>query len=245
MVWEDAAFLAVHKAAGVPVCPERWERGGALNRLLEDGRGEAVFVCHRIDRETSGLVVFAKTREAHRRLSLAFEKRRAGKKYTAILYGSPAWQKTDCTLPLLPDGTKNHLTIVDKYRGKPSVTRFQVLFSIGKYTVAEVQPLTGRTHQIRVHAAALGHPVVCDMLYGPARRSGKPDALLLSSFKRGWRGDPLAERPLLARLGLHAAALTLPAECGFSEPFTLVAPLPKDMAAALNQMKKCASPHAV
>jgi 23S rRNA pseudouridine1911/1915/1917 synthase len=239
VVWENAAFLAVNKASGLALCPERWEPDrDSLVRLLEKERGERLFVCHRIDRETSGLAVFAKTADAHKRLSAAFEKRLVRKRYTAILHGQPLWQETDCGLPLLPDGNKKHGTIVDQYRGKPSRTHFRILFSVGRYTVAEAEPYTGRTHQIRVHAAALGHPVVCDPLYGRASRNKTAEAVYLSSFKRGWRGDTFAERPLLARLGLHAAALTLPVECGFAQPLVLEAPLPRDMAATVAQMEK-------
>jgi 23S rRNA pseudouridine1911/1915/1917 synthase len=248
VVWENDMFLAVNKASGVVVCPERWERAPLppempqrepLNRLLEEARGERFFVCHRIDRETSGLVVFAKTPEAHKRLSAAFEKRLVPKKYVVILHGRPLWKETVCDLPLLPNGNKKHGTIVDKSRGKPSQTLFRLLFSAGNYTVAEAEPHTGRTHQIRVHAAALGHPVVCDALYGPGRRSGTAAPVCLSAFKRGWRGDTFEERPLLARLGLHAAALTLPVECGVSEPWPLEAVLARDMAATITQIEKC------
>ncbi|MDR0638257.1 MAG: RNA pseudouridine synthase [Spirochaetaceae bacterium] len=242
VVWENAAFFAVNKASGLALCPERWDRDrDSLVRLLEKERGKRLFVCHRIDRETSGLAVFAKTSDAHKRLSAAFEKRLVQKRYTVILHGHPLWRETDCDLPLLPDGNKKHGTIVDKYRGKPSRTCFRVLFSAGSYTVAEAEPYTGRTHQIRVHAAALGHPVVCDTLYGSANRNKTGEAVYLSSFKRGWRGDKFAERPLLARLGLHAAALTLPVECGLQEPLFLEALPPRDMAATVAQMEKCGS----
>jgi 23S rRNA pseudouridine1911/1915/1917 synthase len=238
VVWENDMFLAANKASGVVVCPERWEQEREpLNRLLEETRGGRFFVCHRIDRETSGLVVFAKTPEAHKRLSAAFEKRLVPKKYVVILHGRPLWKETVCDLPLLPNGNKKHGTIVDKYRGKPSRTQFRALFSAGSYTVAEAEPYTGRTHQIRVHAAALGHPVVCDALYGPGSRSGTAAPVNLSAFKRGWRGDKFEERPLLARLGLHAAALTLPAECGVSQPLEAI--LARDMAAAVTQIEKC------
>ena len=244
VVWENAAFLAVNKASGIAVCPDRWDRDrDSLIRLLETERGERFFVCHRIDRETSGLAVFAKTADAHRRLSAAFEKRLVRKRYTMILHGYPLWQEMDCDLPLLPNGNKAHGTIVDKYRGKPSRTCLRVLFSIGSYTVAQAEPYTGRTHQIRVHAAALGHPVVCDTLYGPANQNKTGVAVYLSSFKRGWRGDKFAERPLLARLALHAAALTLPVECGIQKPLVLEAPLPRDMAATIAQLEKCTGSH--
>jgi 23S rRNA-/tRNA-specific pseudouridylate synthase len=112
------------------------------------------------------------------------------------------------------------------------------LGSAGNYSILEAFPETGRTHQIRVHLSALGHPVVCDELYG----KNKP--VLLSSFKRGWQGDLLDERPLFSRLGLHAAELSIPdyvAGNNASETgLNLKAPLPRDMAALIRQMEKIA-----
>jgi 23S rRNA-/tRNA-specific pseudouridylate synthase len=109
-----------------------------------------------------------------------------------------------------------------------------VIVSAGNYTAVEAKPATGRTHQIRAHLAALGHPIACDPLYG---RKGKNDrGIFLSSFKRNWRGDAFAERPLLARLGLHALKLEIPASV-LGTPLALEAPLSRDMAALLKQMK--------
>ena len=275
--------MAVNKPAGIAVGADRWDDSKErLDRLLEKmlrerepgpeppperaassgplqsvprREGARVFVVHRIDRDTSGLVLFAKDRAAHRLLSGAFEDRRVTKRYFAVVQGRPVWRETDCNLPLVPDGNKRHLTIIYRYRGKKSLTRFRLLGSVGNYSVLEAVPETGRTHQIRVHLAALGHPVVCDSLYG------SPQPVLLSSFKRNWRGDPLQEKPLLARLGLHAAALVLPdyrphpgASSGVSTAMTnaggaaaeplepgglgLKAPLPRDMAALVKQMEK-------
>jgi 23S rRNA-/tRNA-specific pseudouridylate synthase len=156
-------------------------------------------------------VVFAKDPETHKRLSSAFENRQVIKRYIAVIHGRPSWKETACDLPLVPNGDKLHRTIIDKYRGKKALTRFRVVGSAGNYTVAEALPETGRTHQIRVHSASLGHPIVCDGLYGAAaRRGGSEKGVFLSSFKKGWRGDSVNERALLSRLGLHATRLSLP-----------------------------------
>jgi 23S rRNA pseudouridine1911/1915/1917 synthase len=171
--------------------------------------------------------VFAKDGETHRSLSMSFEQREVKKLYTAVVHGRPSWKETSCDLPLIPNGNKKHMTIIDKYRGKKSFTHFICLICAGNYSVLQAIPETGRIHQIRVHLAALGHPVVCDELYG------KMSPVKLSSFKRGWRGDPYEERALLARLGLHALELTLPDKQVFN------APLHKDMASLINQLEKC------
>jgi 23S rRNA pseudouridine1911/1915/1917 synthase len=234
VIYEDENIISVNKISGISVGGDRWDDSRErLDELVAAGRvpGAKLFTVHRIDRDTSGLVVFAKNGESHRRLSLAFEERRAEKHYIAVVYGRPSWSETSCDLPLVPDGNKRHLTIIDKYRGKKSLTHFRLLGGAGSYSVLEARPETGRTHQIRVHAAAIGFPIVCDVLYG----NGKP--VLLSSFKRDWRGDPLEERPLLDRLGLHAAELALPADSA-AGPLHFDAPLPRDMAALVKQMKK-------
>jgi 23S rRNA pseudouridine1911/1915/1917 synthase len=269
LVYKDSRVIVVNKAAGIAVTADRWdENRERLDQLAAAslGGGNRLWIVHRIDRDTSGLVLFARDAESHRSLSLAFEERRVEKRYIAVVHGRPAWKETSCDLPLVPNGSKRGLTIIDKYRGKKSLTLFRFLGGAGNYSVLEAEPRTGRTHQIRVHLAALAHPVVCDPLYG----SGKP--VFLSSFKPDRRGDPFEERPLLERLGLHAAELVLPD--GFAgeiagtvrenqaggetaettagtagetaetaggragEPLRFRAPLPRDMTALIKQMEK-------
>ena len=234
IVYEDENIIALNKSSGIAVSPDRWDLSRErLDMLVAEFLGiQKIYTVHRIDRETSGLVVFAKNAETHKNLSAAFEGRQIRKRYIAAVHGRPSWNETVCELPLIPNGNKKHLTIIDKFRGKKSVTAFRLLGSAGNYSILEALPHTGRTHQIRVHLASLDHPVVCDELYGNA----KP--VLLSAIKRGWRGDPLDERPLISRLGLHAAELFLPAwnDSGLE----LKAPLPRDMAALIHQMEKAA-----
>jgi RluA family pseudouridine synthase len=234
VIYEDENIIAVNKSSGISVGGDRWDESKErLDKLVAMALNppSKVFTVHRIDRETSGLVVFAKNEEAHRRLSLAFEGRDVKKRYIAIVHGRPFWKETSCDLPLIPNGNKQHKTIVDKYQGKKSLTCFKVLGSAGNFSVVEALPETGRTHQIRVHAAELGFPVVCDSLYG----TEKP--VFLSAIKKNWRGDPLDEKPLLVRLGLHAAEISLPMY--FSS--NICAPLPKDMAILVKQMEKASS----
>jgi 23S rRNA pseudouridine1911/1915/1917 synthase len=237
VVYEDEHIIGVNKASGLAVGAVRWDEGAErLDSLLKGLYNSPVYTVHRLDRDTSGIIVFARDEDTHRLLSGAFESREAAKIYYAVIHGRPAWTETDCSLSLVPDGDKQHRTIIDKYRGKKSLTRFRLLLSAGNYALVEARPATGRAHQIRVHLASLGHPVVCDPLYG-ARDSPKP--VCLSSFKKGWRGDPLEEKPLLDRLGLHALRLTIPYPAA-EAPLTLEAPLPRDMAALIKQLEKAA-----
>ncbi|MCL2129078.1 MAG: RNA pseudouridine synthase [Treponema sp.] len=243
IIYEDENIAALNKASEIAVSPDRWDT--SLERLDRLAAGyfrlEKIFTVHRIDRDTSGLVVFAKNSETHKKLSLAFESRKIKKRYIAVVHGRPSWKETTCDLPLVPDGNKLHHTIIDKYKGKKSFTAFRLLGSAGNYSVLEALPETGRTHQIRVHLASLGHPVVCDELYG----NKKP--VLLSAIKKNWRGDRQEERPLLSRLGLHAAELFIPGYSGTGDTsindntgLQLKAPLPKDMASLIKQMEKAA-----
>ena len=228
LVYEDENIAALNKSSGLAVSPDRWDSCRERLDVLaaEFLCIEKLYTVHRIDRDTSGLVVFAKNSEIHKSLSAAFEDRKIKKRYIAAVGGRPSWNETTCDLPLIPNGNKLHHTIVDKYQGKASLTHFRLLGSAGNYSILEAFPETGRTHQIRVHLAALGHPVVCDEFYG----SVKP--VLLSAIKRGWQGNPKEERPLLSRLGLHAAELCIP------DYVSLKAPLPRDMTALIKQMEK-------
>jgi len=249
VIYEDGNIVALNKSSGIAVSPDRWDLSlERLDRLAAKTLNiNRLYTVHRIDRDTSGLVIFAKNSETHKSLSAAFEGRKVEKRYIAAVHGRPSWKETACDLPLVPNGNKLHLTIVDKYRGKPSLTRFCVLGSAGNYSILAAYPETGRTHQIRVHLAALGHSVVCDEHYG----NTKP--VLLSAIKRGWRGDPLEERPLLSRLGLHAQELVIPGYHAENHTdaidrnatrgdnnlgIKLQAPLSRDMAALICQMEK-------
>jgi RluA family pseudouridine synthase len=236
IIYEDERIAAVNKAAGLCVCADRWDDSKErLDKLLAAALNrERIYIVHRIDRDTSGLVVFAKDSETHRVLQAAFEERKVKKRYIAAVGGRPSWTETVCDLPLAPDGNKLHHTIIDRYRGKPSLTRFRLLGSAGNYSIVEALPETGRTHQIRVHLASMGHPVICDEFYG----SAKP--VFLSAIKRGWQGNPLEEKPLITRLGLHAAELLILDYGTGAEGLVLKAPLPRDFSALINQMEKAA-----
>jgi tRNA pseudouridine32 synthase/23S rRNA pseudouridine746 synthase len=231
ILFSDESLLVIDKPAGILSIPDRWdpEVPDAVSELrVAWGK---LFVVHRLDKDTSGVLIFARSPEAHKSLSEAFESRSVSKAYRALVRGSPAWDDISCDLALMPDGDKLHRTLVSAHHGKKSLTAFVVIARYKDYALVEARPETGRTHQVRVHLASVGHPCLCDPLYGDKA------PVLLSKLKRRWRGDPFDERPLLARTALHA----LSAE--FSHPvsgaaFKVEAPLPKDMRATIAQLEK-------
>ena len=169
----DDDILVINKPAGLPVLPDGWNKDAPyLVKILEDEYGK-VFIVHRLDKITSGVMVFARTAESHRALNIQFENREVDKVYHAIVEGEPNWNEKIAKFPLRPNVGKKHRTAVDNKNGKPSETRFRVLKryqaspeqSRRKAALVEAKPMTGRTHQIRVHAYALGHPLLGDILY--------------------------------------------------------------------------------
>lgn len=237
IVYSDDSILIVDKPAGFLSIPDRWDPDAPVLVSALAKEWGRLLVVHRIDKDTSGVLVFARTVESHRALSAAFESRAVSKVYHALVRGVPDWDETICDLPLLIDADRQHRTVVERRRGKSAFTSFRVLSRFAASglfpgaALVEARPETGRTHQIRVHLAAMGHPCLCDPLYG----DGKP--LLLSKVKRKWKGDPFDERPLVSRAALHALSVEFLHPVS-GETLKFAAPLPKDMRAAIQQLEK-------
>ena len=234
VVFEDADIVVVDKKSGVSVLPERWDRDVA--NLLEEAasRWPGVTAVHRIDKETSGLLLLAKTPVAVRSLQLAFEQHQIGKVYHALVSGRPSWDTLVCEEPLLIDADRHHRSVVTR-PGAPEAKRCQSTFTVLERfrtcSLVAVQLQTGRTHQIRAHATHLGHPLIGDHLYGG------PTELRLSTIKSGWRGDRFEEKPLIERVALHAFRLY------FHHPLDhrardFTAEYPKDLRATVAQLRR-------
>ena len=162
----DDHIIVINKPAGLPVLPDGWEKEAPyLVKMLEEQYGK-IFIIHRLDKITSGVMIFARNAEAHRALNMQFEKHEAQKIYHAIVEGNPKWDDKITKFPLHANVGHKHRTIVDDKHGKPSETRFKILKRYQASALIEALPMTGRTHQIRVHAAALGYPLLGDVLYG-------------------------------------------------------------------------------
>jgi 23S rRNA pseudouridine955/2504/2580 synthase/23S rRNA pseudouridine1911/1915/1917 synthase len=230
LIFENDAFVAVNKPAGVLTIPAREGRETSLKELLKQQYGN-IFTVHRLDKETSGVVVFAKTEDAHKSLSLLFESRDVAKFYLGLVLGVPAPPSGTIDIGIIEHPVKRGLMAVNK-KGKTSITDYEVIEQFRFFSWLQFQIHTGRTHQIRVHAKHIGHPVICDALYG----DGKP--VLLSSIKKktfNLSKSDESERPLLGRLGLHSWKLHFTL---YGEDYTLEAPLPKDLKAVLQQLRK-------
>ena len=231
---EDDALLAFDKPSGLLVAPDRWDKTRTnLMALVHARYGRGVNNVHRIDAATSGLLLCAKTKPALDFLTGQFQARAVGKVYHALVVGRPAADEFAIELALAPDERRPGRMRVAKKGGQPAATQFRVLQRFRDCTWLECRPLTGRTHQLRVHLAAAGTPILGDAFYG----DGAP--LLLSSFKRGYKGRE-NEKPLLARLGLHSSELNFihPAT---RERITLRAPLPHEFEVALKYLRRFAA----
>jgi RluA family pseudouridine synthase len=178
ILYSDQHLFVVDKPAGLSVLPDGWEKDSQyLVKMLEEEYGK-VLIVHRLDKITSGVMVFARDSDTHRALNIQFEDHEAQKTYHAILEGNPKWEEKIAKHPLRANVGHKHRTMVDDKRGKPSETRFRVIKRFEESALVEAKPMTGRTHQIRVHAYALGHPLVEDILYGARDRYGLPRPML-------------------------------------------------------------------
>lgn len=230
IIAENDHFIVINKPPGLLSIPDREGKEISLKEILQQKYGQ-IFTVHRLDRETSGIIVFAKDQETHKFLSQAFEERTVEKYYQGIVNGSlPEKQKT-IEAPIAENTVKRGVMIIHQ-RGKPAITDYEVLEDFGKFSLLQFRIHTGRTHQIRVHMQYVGHPLVCDELYG----DGLP--VKISSFKRNYKlsKNEEEERPILTRTGLHAQRLRFTDIEG--NEYDLQAEMPKDMRALLQQLRK-------
>ena len=186
IIYEDSRLIVLNKPAGLSVLPDGWAKDSEyLVKILEEQYGK-IYIVHRLDKITSGVMVFARDAETHRALNIQFESHDAQKIYHAILEGNPKWEEKVAKHPLRANVGHKHRTMVDDKNGKPSETRFRVIKRYQARTeqgrsesaLVEAKPMTGRTHQVRVHAYALGHPLVEDILYGARDLYGLPHPML-------------------------------------------------------------------
>jgi len=238
---EDERMIAVAKPAGLATIPGRAETTSVLQELsaqigipCSGSADPRLRIVHRLDKDTSGVLLMAKDIAAQRSFSEQFQNNRVQKEYLALVAGRPAENEGEINGPLAPHPTQRDRMIVTKH-GKAAITRWKVEKLMRRFALLRCFPKTGRTHQIRVHLKLIGLPLAVDPLYN--QESAKRGGLFLSDFKRDYRPPPdHDERPLIARLSLHAEVLRFMHPNGGEVVVTC--PSPKDFRAAVSQLGK-------
>ena len=230
IIFQNEDFIAINKPSGLLTIPDREGKDTSLKSQLKEKFGD-IFTVHRLDRDTSGIVVFAFNETMHKHLSQQFEARETKKIYNGLVLGRPIEEEGVIDEPIAEHPVKKGLMTVWR-KGKESITEYKVLEGFRLFSWMEFRILTGRTHQIRVHMKHLGHPIACDELYGDGK------SIFLSQVKTRFKlsQHEEEERPMLNRLALHSAQLSFKGMKG--EVFELEAPLPKDLRATINQLSK-------
>ena len=230
IIYHDDYLVAAAKPAGLACIPNfQTERSGTLWGQLEATVGQKLFAVHRLDKDTSGVILFAKDAATHKTLCQAFEKQTLTKIYWGICTGRVIPRELTINKPI---AKRNLLTMKISSLGQPATTKVKTLEEFRDYSLLEIQPITGKRHQIRLHLQSIGHPLAIDPIYA----SDQP--ILLSSIKRRYKGkETETEKPIIARLPLHAKELHFihPAT---EQPVTITAPLPKDIAYFLRILRK-------
>jgi len=225
VLYEDEAVLAIDKPAGLPVHPSASYHKNTLTYLLRQRFGDdAPQIAHRLDRETSGLLLCGRTRSAERDLKMGFESRRVRKRYLAIVRGTMPEDEgsIDLAMDRAEEGLHILMEVSAEGEGYPAVTRYRVLGRRDDATLVSLSPESGRQHQLRVHLSAIGFPIIGDKLYGP--EGIEP---FLEYIETGMT-DALRHRLGHERHALHAHELefTHPSS---GEPMVLQAPLAQDL----------------
>ncbi len=230
VLWGDDSLLVINKPSGLRTIPDGYNPSlPHLNGLLQAAYGR-VWVVHRLDKETSGIILFARSAEAHRLLNQQFEERKIKKEYHAIVIGMPEWETLAIALPLTVDGDRKHRTVVNHQAGKPAATDTGVLQRLGVFTLLAALPHTGYTHQIRAHLAAVSLPILNDPLY----KSLEPETQAQIQARQQTSALPIR------RLALHAYQITFTHPV-IGQTMTVQAPYPEDFDETVAVLKSMAA----
>ena len=233
IIYSDEDLIVINKPSGISVTKDR---SGAIDLLPALQKQLSVDtelrLIHRLDKDTSGVMLLARNPETQSIYASCFEKRLIKKTYLALVSGIVISEKGSVKTPISREDKNTNLMKVNPRRGKPAVTRYKLLADFGMLSLLAVTPVTGRTHQIRLHLSSINLPLAIDPLYG----SSKP--VMLSDFKAGYRtAKGKEERPLIERLTLHAYQLDLP-EVESRPARTFIAGLNKKFAATIKMLTK-------
>ena len=231
IIKETPDYVVLNKPAGTLTIPDRHDNQlTSLQGMLRKHYGE-IFTVHRLDKDTSGIILFARNEVSHKYYSQLFESRNVKKFYQGLVNGQLTTPSGTVDQAIIEHPVQKGKMAINS-KGKAAVTDYEVLESWGLYSLVKMQIHTGRTHQIRLHMKYLGHPIAVDELYGTEA------PVFLSSIKKTYKLGKRTEeeRPLLKRLGLHAWQLQFTDQQG--EEQVVQAPLPKDIQAVVTQLRK-------
>jgi RluA family pseudouridine synthase len=191
----------IDKPAGLLALPDGYDPSVPHVKSVLSPEHGPLWIVHRLDRFTSGVMVLARNADAHQQLNTQFQDRKVKKAYRALVLGSPVWDRKLVELPLRINTGRRHRTVVDLSKGKPSATQFTVRERFKDYSLVEAVPETGRRHQIRAHLSNEGYPIACDNLYGNQIEIHRSE--IDANFQAGTQpGEPVLKRP-----GLHASSI--------------------------------------
>lgn len=228
IIYEDNAIIAINKPPFIASLHERLDTNiQSIIQLVKDVNPDYA-LCHRLDRETSGVMLVAKNAEAYRDVAIQFEKRTIKKIYHAVVSASVALDNLVVDLPLYTDSKRR--VQISKKSGKPSLTIFNTLKQYKHFSLLACEPQTGRLHQIRVHAASQNLPLVCDELYG-----GKVPELSLIKRKVKYGADE-TNKPMMSRVALHAFSISF--DSPDKGPVSVNTPYPKDFNVLIKLLDK-------
>ncbi len=229
VLFEDEWILAVDKPAGLPVHPTARYHRNTLTALLREryGDDDRPILAHRIDSETSGVLLCAKTRESERALKMMFADRKISKRYLAVVRGVPSKPAARIEVPLgLDKASPIRVKMAFDPEGLPALTEYRVLSEREDVSFLECRPRTGRQHQIRAHLAHIGHPIVGDKMYGVS------PSVFLEYIEQGMTSE-IEQRVGARRHLLHAASISLTHPMT-NDPLEVECPLPEDMSSHLD-----------
>lgn len=232
-IYSDDDIIVINKPSGISVTADRSGIASLLEVMREQFGDQSNFkLVHRLDKFTSGVMILAKNTETQSRLSRNFENRQMRKTYLALSSGYAGHDQGQIKLPLAQSRKKASVMVVSTRRGKEAVTQWRRLADFGSISLLAVQPVTGRTHQIRVHLKNIGLPLAIDPVYGGSR------AIFLSDFKSNYRKSKgHDEKPLMERMTLHAYELELLTPLA-DKPCRFVAGLGRKFTATIKMLSK-------
>jgi RluA family pseudouridine synthase len=203
IIWCDEDLLVIDKPAGMLALPDGYDPSLPHVKSVLLPRYGQLWIVHRLDRDTSGLMVLARNAASHKDLNTQFQERTVKKIYKALVIGNPEWEQKRLDKPLKLNVGRRHRTRIDLENGKHSATMITVRERFEDYCLVDAVPETGRRHQIRVHLAGEGYPIACDSLYGDQK------ALLRSEISSQSQADSASSDVLLTRIALHSSSINL------------------------------------